>query len=39
LARTEEELLNEVLKELGFQRRGVPIRQAVAPAVADLRRR
>jgi hypothetical protein len=37
LLRTEEELLNEVMDELGFQRRGTRIRQAVAAAIADAR--
>jgi very-short-patch-repair endonuclease len=36
LLRTEEDLLNEVMDELG-QRRGTRIRQAVAAAIADAR--
>jgi restriction endonuclease-like protein/AAA domain-containing protein len=39
LLRTEEELLDEVMNELGFQRRGSRIREAVAAAVASARRR
>jgi hypothetical protein len=39
LLRTEEQLLEQVMNELGFQRRGLRIRQAVAAAVADVRRR
>jgi hypothetical protein len=35
LLRIEEDLLNEVMDELGFQRRGVRIRQAVTAAIAD----
>jgi very-short-patch-repair endonuclease len=37
LLRTEEDLLNEVMDELGFQRRGARIRHAVAAAIADAR--
>jgi hypothetical protein len=37
LLRTEEDLLNEVMDELGFQRRGARIRQAVIAAIADAR--
>jgi very-short-patch-repair endonuclease len=37
LLRTEEDLLNEVMDELGFQRRGTQIRRAVAAAIADAR--
>ena len=44
LLRTEEELLEEVMNELGFQRRGLRIREAARPgslayAAADIYRR
>lgn len=38
LLRTEDDLLEEVMEELGFRRRGTRIRDAVAAAVADARR-
>jgi hypothetical protein len=38
LLRTEEEILDEVMRELGFQRKGPRIREAVLAAVREVRR-
>jgi hypothetical protein len=37
LLRTEEEILDEVVRELGFARRGPRIREAVAEAIVAAR--